>query len=121
MNIHCTQHTNTVRTSPGSTCTLVQERAETALLVGQTGWISTLFRMMPHARPSLLSPCSVDCDYIHRHTCTGVAIKAETKALKGTVKQLQSSCALLKSCLNPTHAPFYFTFSNVKHYYARRS
>ena len=48
------------------------------------------------------------------------AIKAETKALKGTVKQLQSSCALLKSCLNPTHAPFYFTLSNVKHYYARR-
>lgn len=49
------------------------------------------------------------------------AIKVETKALKGTVKQLQSSCALLKSCLNPTHAPFYFIFSNVQHYYARRS
>ena len=49
------------------------------------------------------------------------AIKAETKALKCTAKQLQSSCALLKSYLNPTHAPFYFTFSNVKHYYARRS
>ena len=47
------------------------------------------------------------------------AIKAETKALKGTVKQLQSSYALLKSCLTPTHTPFYFTLSNVKHYYAR--
>jgi len=35
-------------------------------------------------------------------------IKAENKALQETVKQLQSSCVLLQSCMNPT-PPFYFT------------
>ena len=43
------------------------------------------------------------------------AIKAENKALHGKVEQLQSSCALLESCLTPT-PPFYFTLNNVKHY-----
>ena len=43
------------------------------------------------------------------------AIKAENKILQGTVKQLQSSCALFGSFLTPT-PPFYFTLSNVKHY-----
>jgi len=31
------------------------------------------------------------------------------------VKQLQSNCALLQSCVNPT-PPFYFIVRNVKHY-----
>ena len=43
------------------------------------------------------------------------AIKADNESLQETVEQLQSSCALLESCLTPI-PPFYFTLNNVKHY-----